>query len=127
MAERQHIASRTAIHNEDAMTMTLPASLSRYFEAQNTHDIDALIACFAPDAVVRDEGEDIVGPVAIRAWKEATSARYRVNATPIEVEAKDGRTVVLATVAGNFPGSPAKLTYRFGLAHDGRINALAIG
>ena len=42
------------------MTVNLPATLSRYFEAQNRHDIDALVACFAADAVVRDEGADIV-------------------------------------------------------------------
>ena len=109
------------------MTVNLPASLSRYFEAQNRHDINALLACFAADAVVRDEGADIVGLAAIRTWKEATSARYRVTASPIRADEEDGRTVVVARVEGNFPGSPADLTYRFGLADDGRIAALAIG
>lgn len=109
------------------MTVILPAALSRYFEAQNRHDIDALLAYFAPDAVVRDEGEDIAGLAAIRAWKESTGARYRVTASPKCVEKKDGRTVVVASVAGNFPGSPADLTYRFKLAGDGSIAALAIG
>ena len=109
------------------MTVNLPATLSPYFEAQNRHDIDALLACFAEDAVVRDEGADIVGLAAIRAWKETTGARYRVTASPIDAGEKDGRTVVVARVAGNFPGSPADLTYRFGLADDGRIAALEIG
>ena len=109
------------------MTVNLPATLSRYFEAQNRHDIDALVACFAPDAVVRDERQDIAGLEAIRAWKEATGARYRVTASPSSAEERDGHTVVVARVAGDFPGSPADLTYRFGIADDGRIAALEIG
>ncbi len=51
------------------MNRDLPGILDRYFKAQNAHDIDAMVACFAPDAVVRDEGHDIVGTDAIRAWK----------------------------------------------------------
>jgi ketosteroid isomerase-like protein len=105
----------------------LPAVLARYFEAQNAHDTDALVACFAPDAVVRDEGEDIVGTDAIRAWKQATSAKYKVTAEPLECRAEDGQTVVVARVSGTFDGSPANLTYRFGLSEDGTIATLAIG
>lgn len=105
----------------------LPGKLAAYFAAQNLHDIDAIVACFTPDARVQDEGEDIVGPEAIRVWKEATSAKYKVTAEPLESRAEAGRTVVVAQVSGNFPGSPANLTYRFGLAEDGRINALGIG
>lgn len=105
----------------------LPGKLAAYFAAQNLHDMDALVACFSADARVRDEGEDIVGQDAIRAWKVATSARYQVTAEPLESRDEDGRTVVVARVSGNFPGSPANLTYRFGLAGDGRIDSLAIG
>ncbi|MGD1876364.1 MAG: nuclear transport factor 2 family protein [Kiloniellaceae bacterium] len=107
--------------------INLPGTLAAYFAAQNRHDIDAIVACFTPDARVRDEGEDIVGPEAIRAWKEATGAKYKVTVEPLESRAEAGRTVVVARVSGNFPGSPANLTYRFGLAEDGRISALGIG
>jgi ketosteroid isomerase-like protein len=48
------------------MKPVLPDILHRYFAAQNAHDIEALVACFAPDAVVRDEGKDIIGTQAIR-------------------------------------------------------------
>jgi hypothetical protein len=109
------------------MQATLPATLEWYFAAQNAHDIDALIACFAPDAAVRDEGEDIVGTDAIRAWKVKTSAKYRVTAEPLNCRVEGGRTIVVAKVSGTFPGSPANLTYRFGLAADGRISALEVG
>jgi hypothetical protein len=109
------------------MKQPLPAVLDRYFEAQNAHDIDALVACFAPDAVVQDEGEAIVGTAAIRAWKQQTSAKYQVTVEPLDCRREDGETVVVARVSGTFPGSPADLTYRFGLADDEKISALAIG
>ncbi len=109
------------------MPAQLPDLLKRYFAAQNRHDIEALVACFAADAVVHDEGQDMVGTEAIRSWKEATSAKYQVSVEPLASRAEAGRTVVVARVSGTFPGSPAKLTYRFGLADDGRISALEIG
>ena len=108
------------------MTPDLPDILDRYFAAQNAHDIDAMVACFAPDAAVRDEGRDIVGTDAIRAWKQETSAKYRITAEPLECARQDGRTIVIVTVSGTFDGSPAKLTYSFGFSDDGRISALEV-
>jgi len=106
---------------------TLPAVLDRYFVAQNAHDTDALVACFAPDAVVHDEGADIVGTDAIRAWKEETSKKYSVTVEPLESREEGDRTVVVARVTGTFPGSPVNLTYHFGIIEDGQIGALEIG
>ena len=63
--------------------MTLPSILETYFAAQNAHDIDGLVSCFAPDAKVRDEGEDIIGHSQIRAWKEKVHAKYNVTITPL--------------------------------------------
>lgn len=108
------------------MKPDLPDVLHRYFQAQNDHDIDAMVACFAPDAAVRDEGRDIVGTDAIRAWKAETSAKYHVTVEPIESRSEADRTIVVAKVSGTFKGSPANLTYRFGLTGAGRISALAI-
>jgi hypothetical protein len=108
------------------MKPVLPDILDRYFTAQNAHDIDAMVACFAPDAVVRDEGKDIVGTQAIRAWKIETGAKYRITAEPIESRLEAGRTVIVAKVSGTFPGSPANLTYRFGFSADGLIGVLEI-
>jgi hypothetical protein len=108
------------------MKPVLPDILDRHFAAQNAHDIEAMVACFAPDAVVRDEGKDIVGTQAIRAWKIETGAKYRITAEPLKSRPEAGRTVVVVEVSGTFPGSPAKLTYRFGLSADGRVNALEV-
>ena len=109
------------------MTTELPAGLTRYFAAQNAHDIDAMVTTFAPDAEVRDEGRTHVGLEAIRAWKLATSARYNVTAEALRSE-QDGKTLkVTARVSGNFPGSPANLTYAFLLDDAGLIRQLEIG
>jgi hypothetical protein len=108
------------------MNTALPNILGRYFEAQNAHDIEAMVACFAPDAAVRDEGHDIIGTDAIRAWKIQTGAKYRIKAEPIESHIEADRTIVVVRVSGTFAGSPANLTYRFGLSADGRIGALEV-
>lgn len=52
------------------MTPNLPSILSHCCAAQNAHDVAAMVACFALDAIARDEGEEIVGTDAVRAWKE---------------------------------------------------------
>jgi len=108
------------------MPIELPSILERYFAAQNAHDIDAMVACFASDATVRDEAHDFVGTAAIRGWKQETSAKYRIVAEPLESRSETDRTVVMVKVAGTFPGSPANLTYRFGFAADGRIGSLEV-
>jgi len=59
-------------------------------------------------------------------WKIDTSSRYRIAATPLESRDEGDATIVIVRVAGTFPGSPANLTYRFGLAADGRIGALEV-
>ena len=57
--------------------MQLSPPIATYFEADQRHDGDAIVAAFADDAVVRDEGAEHAGPTAIRAWWQAAKARYR--------------------------------------------------
>lgn len=109
------------------MTPDLPTSLIRYFEAENAHDPDALSTAFAADAQVRDEGRIYAGREAIREWKRETSERYSAQARPLHSTGDGEAIAVVAEVAGNFPGSPANLTYRFGLDSAGLIRTLEIG
>lgn len=108
------------------MALDLPEPLPRYFAAQNALDADLMTACFAPDAVVHDEGGTYIGREAIRGWKRGTIAKYGISIDPLTSAQQDERTVVVAEVAGNFPGSPAKLTYAFGVSPDGLIRTLDI-
>ena len=106
--------------------MQLPRPIQTYFTARAPQDGDVLAAAFAPDAVVHDEGHVHRGPQAIRDWWVAAHARYRHHAVPIDVGHKARDTVVRATVTGDFPGSPAVLTFTFGLDGD-HICDLKIG
>ncbi|TNC62869.1 nuclear transport factor 2 family protein [Rubellimicrobium roseum] len=106
--------------------MQLSSPVRTYFDAEQQNDADTLAAAFTDDAVVRDEGAEHVGPAAIRAWWQAAKAKYRHVAEPIDAIPADGRTVVRARVTGQFPGSPATLTFSFMLAGD-RIARLEIG
>lgn len=108
------------------MPPDLPDNLARYFAAQNSHDAEAMTACFAPDAEVRDEGHAYVGRDAIRQWKVETIAKYGISIEPLTATGGGGTLTVTATVTGNFPGSPADLTYEFVLDGSGLIRRLAI-
>jgi hypothetical protein len=105
--------------------MDLPATIARFIEASNARDLDASVACFAADVVVEDEGQTHRGIDEARAWKRETEERFRYTIEPNGVDERGGQTVVAATLAGNFPGSPVELRYAFTLV-DGEIAALAI-
>lgn len=104
----------------------MPVPLGRYFAAQNAHDIDAIVACFAADAVVQDEGRTITGLAAVRTWKEAASTKYRITVEPLRATRTGDQAEITARVSGNFPGSPANLTYVFGLSADHKIRTLSV-
>ncbi|TNC65508.1 nuclear transport factor 2 family protein [Rubellimicrobium roseum] len=106
--------------------MQLPPAIDAFFEAETRNDVSTVEAAFSQDATVKDEGAEHSGSEAIGAWWRAAKAKYRHVAEPLDATATDGRTVVRARVTGQFPGSPATLTFAFTLADD-RIARLEIG
>ena len=108
------------------MTARLPDNLDRYFAAQNDHDADGMVAAFALDAEVRDEGRVHLGRQAIREWKLETIAKYGITVRPLSSSNTEDVLTVTASVSGNFPGSPADLTYDFVLDNSGLIRRLEI-
>lgn len=108
------------------MTAGLPQPLADYFAAKNHHDIEAMLAAFSSDAVVRDEGETHRGSAAIRDWMEATTRKYRVTVDIADATFNGDAWRIAGIVSGNFPGSPATLHYVFTLTGD-RIVRLEIG
>jgi len=106
--------------------MQLPLPIQTYFEADRGSDSAALAAAFDENAVVKDEGETHSGHGAIEAWWRAAKAKYRHMAEPVELREEEGVAKVRARVSGEFPGSPAMLTFSFSLA-GGRIGRLEIG
>ena len=108
------------------MALDLPESLARYFAAQNDHDVEGMVAAFAPDAEVRDEGRAYVGREAIGEWKRETSAKYGITVRPLRAKRDSDALTATVRVSGNFPGSPAELTYDFLLDRSDAIRRLEI-
>jgi ketosteroid isomerase-like protein len=104
----------------------LPTTIADYFAAANSDDANSVAACFAENAVVRDEGRDIRGKSAMRGWAQDTRRKYRFRAEVVKVEEAADRTIATAHLTGDFPGSPIDLRYRFKLAGS-KIIALEIG
>lgn len=104
----------------------LPTALRAFFDADADRAGGAPLAAFAPDAVVRDEGKTHTGHAAIAAWWTAAKAAYRHTAEPLETTEVGELTRVRARVTGDFPGSPAVLTFAF-RTEGGLITGLEIG
>ena len=107
------------------MVVRLPTPIGAYFEAANGRDADAVAACFAEAAHVRDEGRDHVGRAALRDWAQNARLRYHFQAEPRSLEPEADAFWVTAHLTGDFPGAPADLRYRFQL-RDGEIADLEI-
>ena len=99
--------------------------MAAYFAAENRDDPEALAQCFADHAVVRDEGRTIEGLAAIKLWNVETKKKYHHTVEPLEAVERDGKTVVLGKVAGNFPNSPVTLEHIFELEGE-KIASLEI-
>ena len=107
------------------MSIQLPFPIALYVQLENAGETETLSACFAPNAMVRDEGHTYEGLAAITTWKAATKKKYHHTVTPLEVAQQHGRTVLKATLTGDFPGSPVTVTFDFVL-EAGKILSLEI-
>ena len=108
------------------MSLVLPKPVAAYFAAENRDDTEALVRCFVDHAVVKDEGRTIEGLTAIKQWHVEAKKKYHHTVQPIDAVERDGKTVVIGKVSGNFPNSPVTLDYIFGLEGE-KIASLEIG
>ena len=108
------------------MSLQLPVSIERYVQIANSDTPEGVPECFAPDAIVRDEGQTYEGMAAIKNWMASTKKKYGHTITPLELAEHGGQSVLKARLAGSFPGSPITVNFNFVLA-GGKICALAIG
>ena len=108
------------------MSATIPEAISRYFEFDAQRDIDSIVAPFADNATVVDEGEAREGSQAIRAWQVGPASKYEY-ATEISGTESLGadRYLVTGRLTGSFPGGTADLKWDFTIAGD-RITRLVI-
>lgn len=97
------------------MKLTLPQPIAAYFKANTTFDVDAMLAPFTGDAIVRDEARTHRGTAEIRAWIGEATVGNQAVATPQEIRTEGDRQHVTARVEGAFKGSPVMLTFHFRL------------
>ena len=107
------------------MPISLPKPIAAYFAADKAGDAVSLARCFTDAGVVRDEGGTFTGTAAIERWNVDARTKYHHTVVPLSVTQSDGATVVLARVAGDFPGSPVQLQHAFRL-DGGQIASLEI-
>jgi len=100
------------------MSVKLPKPIGSYVDGYNARDVKKALASFSENALVQDEGKTYRGTKAIGQWLEETIGRYSPILTPSKIETIGAETVVSTAVAGNFPGSPVNLAFRFTLDRE---------
>ena len=105
--------------------MNLPPLIQDYITASNAHDVEAIVDCFADDAVVRDENAIQQGKAEIRRWATETIEKYKFQFKPLSADERDAKTILSMEISGSFPGSPITLDYHFTIANN-RIQSLII-
>lgn len=107
------------------MNPQLPDAVQTYFGISNGGDVSQLASCFCAHASVIDENRMHVGLRAIEAWQLEARQAFIYQVHPLKALHEEGRVVVTARLAGNFPGSPVQLNHLFTLEGD-QIHSLEI-
>src|ERR1700751_1075580 len=105
--------------------MNLAPVIPRDIEASNAHDVEAIVDCFADDAVVRDANTTRHGKIDIGCWATETIQKYKFHFKALSAVGRGAKTILSMEVSGSFPGSPVTLDYHFTIA-NGKIQSLII-
>jgi ketosteroid isomerase-like protein len=62
--------------------MKLPPLVADFVKAKNSRDISAVVACFAEDAMVQDEGHEMCGLPAIKEWSDKSFENINTVSLP---------------------------------------------
>jgi hypothetical protein len=111
------------------MATSLPPVVAAYLDAVNAHDLDGMVAAFAPDAYVNDARREINGTGAIRRWAEKEMAGDQVTMEPLEVVDHYGETIVRSRYDGTYDKTnlPAELVMSdYFSVRDGKIVSLKV-
>ncbi|MCI0754978.1 nuclear transport factor 2 family protein [Teichococcus vastitatis] len=100
------------------MINELPTLIAASVAANARLDADGMVAPFARDAVVRDDGGHHTGRDEIRTWIQSATIASHAVFTPKTWRERNGRFVVEGLTAGHFPGSPIRFTFSFLLRRD---------
>lgn len=100
------------------MTPRLPPPIDDYVAANARLDLDGIMAAFAPDAVLVDNGKRFAGHDEIRDLLKTMVIDLKAVFTPDTVCHESGQVVVEGPAHGDFRGSPIRFVYRFDLEGD---------
>jgi ketosteroid isomerase-like protein len=104
------------------ITDSLPRVVADHIAAHNTPDPEALMATFAPDALVNDARREFLGRDAIRAWADKEIFSAHVTMEVQRAYDQHGDIIVRARIEGDFDKTnlpdPLILTYYFSLRDD---------
>jgi hypothetical protein len=93
----------------------LPPPVVAYVEANNSFDLEGLIATFADDALANDQLRDYLGKPAIREWAARHIVGHSLTMDVTNSIGLYGNFIVTANVSGNFDmtGLPDPLVHAF--------------
>jgi ketosteroid isomerase-like protein len=103
--------------------------IADHIAAVNRFDLEAILATFAPDALVNDARREFWGAAAIRAWVAKEMVGDRVTIAVTEVIEHHGMTVVRGRYDGNYDKTnlPAELILTsYFVVRDGKIVQLFV-
>src|SRR5437879_13332794 len=78
----------------------IPQPITTFIRAVSEHDADAFLSSFTNDAVVTDVGQEFRGTAAIKEWGDREIFGVNVTLDVIDVNDRDGQTVVTVKVEG---------------------------
>lgn len=111
---RVHLPHPSKREEKTMTDITLPKAVEDFVAANNSHDVDAVMATLAPNAVVTDDGATYTDDAGIRAWIGSHLIAPRIVMTPTSFEGDR----LVASSAGEFPGSPQAFAFTFDLDGD---------
>src|SRR4029453_13968160 len=97
-----------------------PSPIAAYVAANARLDVEGMLAPFAADAVLRDNGAVLQGHAQPRHLFEEGVVAVKAIFAPDAVRHEDGQVVVEGPAHGDFKGSPIRFIYRFTLENEAR-------
>jgi len=100
----------------------MPGPVETFVVATNSFDADALLACFADEALVNDQLRDYWGLDAIRAWIQREVVGVKLTMKVVKVVEHYGDAIVTAEMDGDYDKAglpvPLVLAFHFALRAD---------
>ena len=88
------------------MPISLMPIIQSYVDASNAHDVKSIVACFADDALVRDENATRRSKIDIERWVTETIDKYKFHFKPLSTRTSRQRNCRERGSLGKLSGQP---------------------